>query len=153
MPGKMSVLNYQSLNCLRLRWFNMKEYFEQINSEKKKKKKNSRQQNRQAILPLMPTGFVYQIEHFFQQRIHYCSKSRRFHFFCTHLCAVTRDFRQCGMCDHPRLRPACAYTQSDQSLCWFLEYSMTVKLLTEHHLESLSLKGGCTGSCTCQNDK
>ena len=23
---------------------------------------------------------------------------------------------------------------------------MTVKLLTEHHLESLSLKGGCTGS-------
>ena len=27
-----------------------------------------------------------------------------------------------------------------------LEYSMTVKLLTEHHLEFLSLKGGCTGS-------
>ena len=26
-----------------------------------------------------------------------------------------------------------------------LEYSMTVKLLTEHHLEVLSLKGGCTG--------
>ena len=27
-----------------------------------------------------------------------------------------------------------------------LEYSMTVKLTTEHHLEFLSLKGGCTGS-------
>ena len=27
-----------------------------------------------------------------------------------------------------------------------LEYSMTVKLLTEHHLEFQSLKGGCTGS-------
>ena len=26
------------------------------------------------------------------------------------------------------------------------EYSMIVKLLTEHHLEFLSLKGGCTGS-------
>ena len=27
-----------------------------------------------------------------------------------------------------------------------LEYSMRVKLLTEHHLEFLSLKGGCTFS-------
>ena len=27
-----------------------------------------------------------------------------------------------------------------------LEYSMTSKLLTEQHLEFLSLKGGCTGS-------
>ena len=36
--------------------------------------------------------------------------------------------------------------QSDQSLCWSLEYSLSVKLLTEHHLECLSLKGGCTGS-------
>ena len=25
------------------------------------------------------------------------------------------------------------------------EYSMTVKLLTKHHLEFLGLKGGCTG--------
>ena len=32
------------------------------------------------------------------------------------------------------------------SFCLSLEYSMTVKLLTEHHLEFLSLKGGCTGS-------
>ena len=36
--------------------------------------------------------------------------------------------------------------QSDQSLCLSLEYSMSVKLLTEHLLEVLSLKGGCTGS-------
>ena len=50
------------------------------------------------------------------------------------------------MCDQQRLRSACAYAQSDQSLCLTLEYSMTVKLLTEHHLEFLSLKGGCTDS-------
>ena len=55
-------------------------------------------------------------------------------------------FQQCGMCDQLRLRPACAYAQSDQSLCLSLEYSMNIKLLTEHHLEFLSLKGGCTGS-------
>ena len=56
------------------------------------------------------------------------------------------DFQQCGMCDQQSLRSACAYAQSDQSLCLLLEYSMTVKLLTEDHLESLHLKGGCTGS-------
>ena len=50
------------------------------------------------------------------------------------------------MCDQQSLRPACAYAQSDQSLCLSLEYSMIVKLLTERHLEFLSLKGGCTGS-------
>ena len=50
------------------------------------------------------------------------------------------------MCDQQSLRSACTYAQSDQSLCLFLEYSMTVKLLTEHHLEFLSLKGGYTGS-------
>ena len=33
-----------------------------------------------------------------------------------------------------------------ESLCWSLEYSMIVKLLTEHHLEFLNLKGGCRGS-------
>ena len=27
-----------------------------------------------------------------------------------------------------------------------IEYSMIVKLLTEHHLDFLSLKGGCRGS-------
>ena len=35
---------------------------------------------------------------------------------------------------------------SGQSFCWSLEYSMTIKLLTEHHLEFLSLKGNCTES-------
>ena len=50
------------------------------------------------------------------------------------------------MCDQQNLRSACAYAQSDQRLCLSLEYSMSVKLLTEHHLEFLSLKGGCTGS-------
>ena len=39
--------------------------------------------------------------------------------------------------DLQRLRSACAYA---------LEYFMTVKLLTEHNLELLSLKGGCRGS-------
>ena len=43
-------------------------------------------------------------------------------------------------------RSTCAYAQFDQSICWSLEYSMSVKLLTEHHLEFLSLKGGFTGS-------
>ena len=42
------------------------------------------------------------------------------------------------------VRPA--YAQSDQSLCLSLEYSMTVKLLSKHHLEIISLKGGFTGS-------
>ena len=51
------------------------------------------------------------------------------------------------MCDQQSLRTACANAQSDQSICLSLDYSMSVKLLTEHHLEFLSLKGGCTGSC------
>ena len=33
-----------------------------------------------------------------------------------------------------------SYAQSDQSLCSSLEYSMRVKLLTEHHLECHRLK-------------
>ena len=57
------------------------------------------------------------------------------------------------MCDQQSLRSACAYAQSDQSLCVSLEYSMSVKLLTEHHLEFLSLKGGCTGSSESSNVK
>ena len=59
---------------------------------------------------------------------------------------MARDFQQCGMCDQQSLRPACVYAQSDQSLCLSLEYYMTVKLLTENHLEFLFLKGGCKGS-------
>ena len=55
------------------------------------------------------------------------------------------DFQQFGMCDQQSLRPACAYAQSDQSLCLSLEYSMIVKLLTERHLEFLSITGGCRG--------
>ena len=50
------------------------------------------------------------------------------------------------MCDQESLRSACAYAQSDQSLCLSFEYFRSVKLLTEHNLEFLSLKGGCTGS-------
>ena len=60
--------------------------------------------------------------------------------------AAAWDFQDCGMCDQQRLRPACAYAQSDQSLCLSLQHSMTVKLLTAYHLEFQSLKGGCTGS-------
>ena len=44
------------------------------------------------------------------------------------------------LCDQRSLRSACAYAQSDQSLCWSLEYSMTVKLLG-----ASKLKGRCTG--------
>ena len=50
------------------------------------------------------------------------------------------------MCDQQSLRSACAYAQSDESLRLSPEYSMSVQLLTEHHLEFLSIKGGCTGS-------
>ena len=49
------------------------------------------------------------------------------------------------MFDQQSLRSAFELAQSDQSLCELLEYSMTVKLLAEHHLEFLSLKEGCTG--------
>ena len=57
------------------------------------------------------------------------------------------------MCDQQRLRPACAYAQTDQSLCWSHKYCMTVKLLTEPHLRFLSLKGGYTGSSESTNVK
>ena len=52
-----------------------------------------------------------------------------------------------------KAQKACAYVQSDQSLCWSLEYAMTVNQLTKQYLESLSLKEGSTGSSeyTCQN--
>ena len=50
------------------------------------------------------------------------------------------------MCDQRSLRSACAYAQSGQRLCLSLEYSMSVKLLTEQHSEILSVKGGHTGS-------
>ena len=53
------------------------------------------------------------------------------------------------MCDQQSLWSACPYVKSDQSLCLSLEYSMSVKLLTEHHLVFLGLKGGSTGSSKC----
>ena len=56
--------------------------------------------------------------------------------------------------DQQELRSACKYAQSDKSLCKSLEYSMTVKLLTGQHYESLSLKRrlhGLVGVYTCQN--
>ena len=46
------------------------------------------------------------------------------------------------ICDQQSLRSACAYAQSDQSLCLSLEYSTIVKLL----MKFLSFKGDCTGS-------
>ena len=60
--------------------------------------------------------------------------------------AAAWDFQQYGMWDQQSLRSACPYAQSDQSLCKLLKYSINVRLLTEHHLEFLSLKGGCIGS-------
>ena len=50
------------------------------------------------------------------------------------------------MCDQQSLGSACAYAQSDLSLCLSLEHYLSVKILTEHHLEFLSSKRGCTGS-------
>ena len=50
------------------------------------------------------------------------------------------------MWDQQSLRSACSYAQSDQSLCKSLEYSRSVKLLTECHSEFLSLNGDCTVS-------
>ena len=56
------------------------------------------------------------------------------------------DFQHCSMCDQQRLRSSYAYAQSDQSLCLLLEYSTTVKPLTDYNFEFISLKGGCTRS-------
>ena len=57
------------------------------------------------------------------------------------------------MCKQQKLRSSCAYWQSGQSLCYSLDYSISIKLLTEHHLEFLSLKGGCTDSSQSTLDK
>ena len=51
-----------------------------------------------------------------------------------------------GVCATSKGSDQPAHTQSDQSLCWSLEYPKIVLLLTEQHLEFLSLKGCCTGS-------
>ena len=61
------------------------------------------------------------------------------------------DFQQCGMCDQQRLRPACAYVQSDQSLCKSPEYSLTVKLLRELQLKRRLHRLIWIWVYTCQN--
>ena len=40
----------------------------------------------------------------------------------------------------------CATSKVSDQSAHTLEYSMSVKLLTQHHLEVLSLTGGCTDS-------
>ena len=45
-----------------------------------------------------------------------------------------------------KAQSACEYAQSVQSLCYSFEYNMTVKLLTEHHLEFIRLTEGCAVS-------
>ena len=70
-----------------------------------------------------------------------------FHVECVHICFMDLiiELQPCCMCDQQRLRPDCAYAQSDQSLCYSHEYFMSLRLLTEQHLLFLSLKGSCTG--------
>ena len=57
------------------------------------------------------------------------------------------------MCDQQRLRPACTYAQSDQSLCKSLEHSMTVTLPTEQYLKFLSLKGAAQARLSLNSSK
>ena len=66
--------------------------------------------------------------------------------------ATEWDFQQCGICDQQSLRSAFAYGQSDQSLCWLLEYSMIIKLLTEHRVSKLKRRRHwLVWVYTCQN--
>ena len=58
---------------------------------------------------------------------------------------MSRDMKSATMWYVQPAKPQISL-RSDQSLCLLLEYIMSVKLLTEHHFEFLSLKGGCTGS-------
>ena len=76
----------------------------------------------------------------------YCLKTYKNWRLHKHTWAVRWDFQQCGMCDQQSLRSVCPYGQSDQSICLSLEYSISVKLPTGHHLIFLSITGGCTGS-------
>ena len=48
-----------------------------------------------------------------------------------------------------KAQTTCTYGQSDQSFCQSLEYSMTVKQMTEDNLEFLSLKGASTAASEC----
>ena len=56
---------------------------------------------------------------------------------------MTYDLQQCGTL---HVRPAKAQISLHMLIRAFAEYSMTVKLLTEHHLEFLSLKTERSGS-------
>ena len=84
----------------------------------------------QTSNPSIPSLMLNQLSHWAPQYI------------TIYIWAMAGDFQQCGMYNQQSLRSACAYA----SLCLSLEYYMSVKLLTEHNLEFLSLKGGCTGS-------
>ena len=89
------------------------------------------------MLPLAskPTVF-YLINTLVSIKLRFCNSSFQYP---QHNSGATWDYQQCGMCDQQSLRSACTYAQSDQSLCWSLEYSMNVKLLTKQFLEFLSL--------------
>ena len=50
------------------------------------------------------------------------------------------------LCATSKVSERPAHMRSLIRLCWSLEYSISVKLLTEHHLKFLAYKGGCTGS-------
>ena len=56
----------------------------------------------------------------------------------TYIWASIWDFQQYSMCNQQKLRSAYEHAQSDQSLCWSLEYFMTLRLPNEHHLEFVS---------------
>ena len=60
--------------------------------------------------------------------------------------AVTWDFHQCGMCNQQSFRLACAYTQLIRAFASRLNVIPLLSYWLKHHLEFLSLKGGCTGS-------
>ena len=51
--------------------------------------------------------------------------------------AATGNFQQCCMCDQQRPRPACAYAQSGQSICYSLDNYMSATLLIEHQYDFL----------------
>ena len=82
---------------------------------------------------------------FYNQNV--CITFRHIPLFCLDLFEPRHGISNNVVCANKQsLRSACAYAQSDQSLGYSLEYSIAVKLLTEHHFDILSLKGGCTGS-------
>ena len=70
------------------------------------------------------SGGLYSFEQenvIFMRKLSYYGQSNlypqpRFDFL-MNIWAATWDFLPCGMCDQQRLRPACAYAQTDQSLC------------------------------------